>query len=86
MSQPTNSTVQAAPPSSNNTQFVTHIPQAQANSQTGSVRYVQSQQTASTGSNQSQPVQYAIAPTPGMIEQRRALPGTRMVHIVKHTK
>jgi len=86
MSQPQNNTVQAPQPSGTNTQFVTHIPQAQANGQSGNVRYVQSQPTgnAPTGGNSSQPVQYALTPTAGdMMQRRPQLPNTRMVHIVK---
>ena len=52
MSQPGSSGV----PSSNSAQFVTHIPQAQANASQPGVRYVQT-------SNPQNSVQYQIAPS-----------------------
>jgi hypothetical protein len=56
----------------NQSQFVTHIPQAQANSQGQQVRYVQAVSSGQTHSiqGQGQTVQYAIAPTPGMIHRQ----------------
>ena len=83
MSQPGANSIQGNPSNPTNSsqqQFVTHIPQAQANNSSGPVRYMPSQGPGGSGGPQ-QTVQYALAPNMG--ERRLGVNRSVVTQIIK---